>query len=83
MQLEVMEAATVTIQVDPDYKGDKQSAVVPQKLRVDYVDNPQKDIVDLVRPSTCNTGQAIQPQSRAAWLSQTHIDYQLNVLLAP
>ena len=48
MQLEVDEAATVNVMLDPGFKGDLQSIVVPQKLRIEYTDNPQKDSVDLV-----------------------------------
>ena len=49
MRLDVDEGATVTVTLDPNYRGDLQSATVPQKLRVEYVDNPQKDAIDLVR----------------------------------
>ena len=49
MQLEVDEAATVNVMLDPGFKGDLLSVVVPQKLRIEYTDNPQKDSVDLVR----------------------------------
>lgn len=48
MQLDVDEGATVNVMVDPGFKGDLQSIVVAQKLRVDYIDNPQKDAIDLV-----------------------------------
>ena len=48
LQLDVDEAVTVNIMLDPGFKGDLQSIVVPQKLRVEYTDNPQKDAIDLV-----------------------------------
>eukprot|EP00667_Euglena_gracilis_P000008 EG_transcript_8 len=42
------ESATVTIQFDASYKGDRLSHVVKGKLAVTYKDHPQKDSVDLV-----------------------------------
>lgn len=48
LSLDVEEGATVNVMFDPNHKGDLQSAVIKQKLRIEYSDNPQKDALDLV-----------------------------------
>eukprot|EP00798_Chlamydomonas_sp_ICE-L_P006741 gene6741-3411_t len=46
--LAVDEATTVNVSCDPVSKGDSVSALIKQKLKVEYTDNPQKDAVDLI-----------------------------------
>jgi hydrocephalus-inducing protein len=48
LDLQPQEATTVNVSMDPCYKKDLQSCNIKQRLVVTYLDNPQKDGIDLI-----------------------------------